>query len=201
MKGRPRRGSSPGASAEPRPDHLAGLADLPEGRGLLSALIVVVITSVLVSLMPPSALTSRLSDVTSPVTELTGLRQRWELFAPPQTGSTTLRAEVDLRDGETLEWHPPAGGRGLSAYRYYRWRRWTGFTQNPEREFLHRQASHYIWRETSATSTEPIEVRLYRRRAVVPRWGTGISLPDEPDWEETLLYITDAPEPSIVDGQ
>jgi hypothetical protein len=183
MKGR--RGSR--RRLPPHPHHENGLADSPEGRGLVTAFIVIVIAAVLVSLLPDSELKRELQTFTDPVTDVTGLHQSWQLFSPPQTGATTLRAEADLPDGRTVHWSTPTGDRGLSAYRFYRWRRWEGFTQNTERDALHRQAAAYVAREVTERHGPPTEVRLYRRRFVAPRWGSGEPLPRDPDWEETLL--------------
>ena len=57
--------------------------------------------------------------------DLTGLDQRWNLFAPdPRQRSLDLRAVVRFRDGATRVWRLPHRGRLIGVYSDHRWRKW-----------------------------------------------------------------------------
>ena len=68
-------------------------------------LIVTVLALVAIEAVPQSPPAMR--TAVQPLTRSVGLGQSWNLFAPPDTVNTRLRAEITYSDGQTASWRSP----------------------------------------------------------------------------------------------
>jgi hypothetical protein len=74
-------------------------------RAAVNLLIAAIVAAILIDALPQSPPPVR--DMMHPVTKPVGLSQHWNVFAPPDSINTRLRAEITYRDGETREWRSP----------------------------------------------------------------------------------------------
>jgi hypothetical protein len=84
----------------------------------VNCLIAGILTVILIDALPQSP--PPLRDAVQPITQRVGLGQHWNVFAPPDSINTRLRAEITYRDGHRAIWHSP-NWRELSL-----WQRFTG---------------------------------------------------------------------------
>jgi hypothetical protein len=95
------------------------------GRAVISALIVVVVASVAISSLSDSPLKRSLLRHDQAILDVTGLDQRWNLFAPnPRRRTIELRARIRLADGGVERWTLPRGAPVVGVYSDHRWRKW-----------------------------------------------------------------------------
>jgi hypothetical protein len=177
------------------------------GRTLLNLVALALVSAMLVSNLPGSALRERLVAFEQPITDLTGLSQSWALFAPtPRSATLQLRAEIERTDGSVEEWVPPVGDRLVGVYRTYRWRKWAGFAVSRDRTALHRQAVRYLELRTAEDGGAPVaEIRLYRDVHRQSGVGSGEPLDRDPPFETELLLrrevaVTDAAGEGLAGG-
>lgn len=172
----------------------------PLGRAARGLAAVVLLATMGAAALPDGSPVERLLvDAVRPVLDVTGIEQPWAMFAPVPRGVTLrLRAEVVHADGTVTEWEPPTGGRGLGAYRGYRWRKWMENAVVPDRAGLHEGAVHHLVALAEAQGRAPVvAVRLWRGVATAPPPGSGLPLDRDPVFDEVLLLerVLDA-EPS-----
>ena len=93
-------------------------------RLAISALIVLTLLAIFASNAPDSTIKAGLLTVTRPFLFVTGLDQRWGMFAPnPPRETENVAARVDRADG-TVGIFPMESGDGLTEYWNYRWRKY-----------------------------------------------------------------------------
>ena len=159
------------------------------GRSIISALVVVILVSMIVSNLPPSEVRRGAMRATKPVLDLAALHQNWNLFAPnPRRVTLQLVARLTYADGSTEIWSPPRGGAVIGVYRTFRWRKWSGYV-------LNRSNANGLWAHAAAWLAQThtrggrvvTHVELIRRSYLAPPPGTG---GDRPQWnEETLARL------------
>ncbi|HVE47152.1 MAG TPA: hypothetical protein VNA57_10460 [Acidimicrobiales bacterium] len=144
------------------------------GRVLLSVVLTVVLCAVLVVNLPPSHTRDTQMKVFRPILSSTGLRQNWGVFAPnPPRSTREFLARIDYADGTSEAWRPPKGGKGLSAYRYYRWRKLSDAAQSRnDRAVLWRPLARWIAREHGREGARVVRVQFIRQRLATPAPGT-----------------------------
>src|SRR2546422_7052565 len=97
----------------------------PLGRAVIAAFLIFTLAGMTASNLPPSELRRSALRVTSPMLDLTGLHQNWNLFAPdPRRVTLQLEARITYADGTSAVWHPPVGDPFVGVYRTFRWRKW-----------------------------------------------------------------------------
>ncbi len=173
-----------------RERHTPTLTETPEGRRLVSVLVVLLLGAMLVSNLPGSQLRDLARTVERPITDVTGLSQNWALFAPnPRSTFLRLRAEVERADGSVEVWTPPVGDRLVGVYRTYRWRKWANGVVVEDASRLQRGAAAYLEARFSDPDRPPVtEIRLYRGVHRQPRPGSGEHADRTPAFEETLIH-------------
>jgi hypothetical protein len=163
-----------------------GLARTPWGRAVLSVFLVFTLAAVISSVMPESTLKDGLGTVALPFLVVTGLDQRWGVFAPnPRQDTSFVSARVEHADG-TVAVYPIPGGKGLSEYWNYRWlkygeRMWTLRTASDERSIFAR----WIVDKDRAAGGVPVRVILLRHTRDSKPPGPG---PDYSPWRDVTFY-------------
>ena len=161
------------------------------GRVLIAVLCAAISAGVLVWNLPGSELRRVAIPVVQPYVELAGLDQNWSIFAPdPRRLTIELLARIDLADGTRLEWRPPSGGRVLSVYRTYRWRKWVEWARADDHMPLWAPAARYVERLIEAGGRDVVGVELVRRWHDSPAPGSGQPWPGT--WNEFTYYVLDA---------
>jgi hypothetical protein len=170
------------------------LEETRTGRWLISAFVVVLLTAMLLSALPDSELVDATTPWRRPITDVTGLVQSWELFAP-NPGSITERLEARLTyaDGSIAHWYPPSGDRLLGAYRSFRWRKWASRVMADDEGTLQVDAAVYIASVNRRNGELPSKVELARLTYDAPPVGSGLRRDPMPDWEREVLYSWDRP--------
>ena len=160
----------------------------PWQRLAISALIVLVLLTLLATNAPDSAIKSSLVGVLRPVILVTGLDQRWGVFAPnPRIETSNVVARVERADG-TVATYPLDSSAGLSEYWNYRWRKygeqlWTAPSAERERVAFAR----WVADQDRAAGHQPQRVTLLRiTRPNLPP-GPG---PDTGPWSEVAFSTT-----------
>ena len=166
----------------------AAPAGRPGQRLAVSALIVLILLSLVASNAPDSAIKDGLLTVTRPFILITGLDQRWGVFAPnPRLETSNVAARVERTDG-TVGVYPVDSGAGLSEYWNYRWRKyaeqlWTRPSAERERSAFVR----WVAEQDRAAGHLPLRVTLVRvTRPNLPP-GPG---PDNEPWREVAFFTT-----------
>lgn len=165
--------------AAPPPGH-------PGQRLAASMLIVLILLGVFASNAPDSTIKDGLLALTRPLLLVTGLDQRWGVFAPnPRLETSDVAARIDRADG-TVGVHALDSGDGLSEYWNYRWRKygeqlWTRPAADQERTAFAR----WVADQDRAAGHLPVRVTLVRfTRPNLPP-GPG---PDTGPWREVPFF-------------
>jgi hypothetical protein len=160
----------------------------PWQRLAISALIVAVLLSLLATNAPDSTIKNALVGLARPFILVTGLDQRWGVFAPnPRLETSNVLARVERADG-TVGTYPLDSGAGLSEYWNYRWRKygeqlWTDKTAEAERTAF----SRWVAAQDRAAGHQPVRVTLLRQSRPNLAPGPG---PDEGPWSEVPFSTT-----------
>jgi hypothetical protein len=165
----------------------------PKGQLAISVAIVVTSFAVLIALLPDSLLREQVSKATGPYLEVTGLDQRWRIFAPVQRPfSLRLEARVRYDDGRVGVWRPPRGGDLIGGYRDYRWAKWFEHVADPnQRRALWRPAAEFAVRELRRPGHRARSVSLVRlTQQLEPPGAPG---PDRGPWRRETLYTRALP--------
>jgi len=163
------------------------------GRWLLSAFLVVTVGGILIANLPAGAAQRRLAKITQPYMNVTGLDQRWNMFAPyPRTEILYLEARVVHADGRVTMWHPPTDdGALLGAYRDYHWRKFVEHAvirpgNADEWPQLWEPLARYVASQEAHDGAPPVSVTLVKRSAfILPPDG---SLPGRTSFQEQDYY-------------
>lgn len=161
-------------------------AGAPGRRLAASMFIVLTLVAIFASNAPNSAIKGGLLTVAGPYLAITGLDQKWGVFAPnPRLETSNVVGRVERADG-TVGDYPLESGAGISEYWNYRWRKygeqlWTRPTAEPERVAFAR----WIAGEDRAAGHVPVRVTLLR--------VTRTNLPPGPDpdaepWREVPFF-------------
>jgi hypothetical protein len=177
----------------PAPEEHDGPDDaVPRGRPgqrvAVSVLIVLTLLGVFASNAPDSVIKGGLLTLTRPYLVVTGLDQRWGMFAPnPRLDTSDVVARVDREDG-TLGVYPLGSGNALSEYWTYRWLKygeqlWSRPSADRERAAFVR----WIVEQDQAAGHQPVRVTLVRltRPNLAPGQG-----PDNGPWREIPFFTT-----------
>ena len=160
----------------------------PGQRIAVSLLIVLTLLGVFASNAPDSTIKDGLLTLARPYLVVTGLDQRWGVFAPnPRLETSDVVARVDRANG-TVGVYPVESGDGLSEYWNYRWRKygeqlWTRPTAERERAAF----ATWVADQDRAAGNRPVRVTLVRltRPNLAP--GPG---PDAEPWREVAFFTT-----------
>lgn len=134
----------------------------PVGRALVVAVVALVLATLAINTLPDSPVRERLIGAVAPVDRHTGLGQDWKLFAPdPSPVGVELVAVVRRSDGTTGTWRPPVGGDDpLTAYRGFRWRKWSSALARTESRLVVAAAARHV---ASADAGAPtVDVTFWR---------------------------------------
>lgn len=175
------------------------LEDTVAGRRIISTFVVILLGAMLVSVAPDSELIRLTVPFRQPITDVTGLSQNWNLFAPnPRASTLRLEARLNYADGTNATWSPPDFDRLVGAYRSFRWRKWGTNVMRWTNVPLRASAALYI-AETNRRGREfPTHVLLVMQRYRAPAAGSGLKRDHNPAWEETILSSTRLSESGAV---
>ena len=162
------------------------------GRAVISALVIVLVASVVATSLTDSPLRRSLLRHDQALLDLTGLEQRWDLFAPdPRRRSLDVRAVIRFPGGERRTWTLPDRAPFVGVYADHRWRKWMeigarGGPRSPAWPWLAR------WLATTRRSERG---RPPETVTVVGRWRDlrppGARGPDRGPWRELVVYRLD----------
>ncbi len=136
-----------------------------------NVLIASVLALVAVEALPHSPPAVR--TAVQPVTRAVGLNQAWNLFAPPDTINTRLRAEITYADGQTATWRSPEWPKLSPAERFAMHRRmeWLdniwGAGDSPAMTSWSRYLARSL-RPDDPHSDRGAEVKIITEQALVP---------------------------------
>jgi len=162
------------------------------GRAVLSALIVVLVITLVGWNLPRSVFGYELRDASReqlrPVVNRLALNQGWEVFAPnPSSTSVAVTAEVSFEDGSTASFEFPDGEPALGALREYRWRKWERRIRLDDNRGLWRPTADWIARELSEPDNIVVEVQLVRHWSRMEQAGVPGEV-NEVDFDATYTY-------------
>jgi hypothetical protein len=138
---------------------------------MITLFLIVTLAGIVVSNLPPGAVTRVASKVTGPYVMATGLDQWWAMFAPyPRSQILYLEARVLRANGRVSIWRPPSDGALLGTYRDSHWRKFVEHAVpregNPDGwPQLWRPLALYIARLESGHGSRPVQVTLIKRSA------------------------------------
>ena len=163
------------------------------GRAVISALVVVLLASVVFTSLNDSSLKRSLLRHDQALLDLTGLDQRWNLFAPdPRRRSLDVRALIRYAGGGSSTWRLPHGAPVVGVYADHRWRKWMengarGGAQSP----LWRWLAQWLASRSRSAGRRPLSVTVIgRSRELRPPGSSG---PDRGPWHELVVYRLESP--------
>jgi hypothetical protein len=146
------------------------------GRVVLSALIVVVLISVVAYAAPDSAPKRALLRPGLPLLAATGLGQGWGMFAPePRQQDLEVTVRVREADGRLTTWTMPERGPLIGASSDYRWRKWLEFHFLGQEDIVQATVD-YVVRQQRRAGLDPVRVTVLRRIANLPPVGSHAPL-------------------------
>lgn len=143
---------------------MARLESSDLGRVVLSALIVVILVSLIAFAAPDSAPQRTVLRSATPLLAATGLGQGWGMFAPdPRHELLRLTADVHNADGSVYHFTLPFEGPFLagSDYRWRKWLEWGFLDEAPIVEGTAIYAAH----RSAAAGHKPVSVTVVRSLA------------------------------------
>jgi hypothetical protein len=159
----------------------------PNGRALITGVILVTLGAMIISNLPESTLRKSALPLVRPLLDTTGLNQNWNLFAPnPRKSTLRLEARISYTDGTTAVWRTPISDALFGEYRAFRWRKWASYVVSQQRRYLWRPAAIWIARLHYRNGKVPAIVTLYRQSYTAPKPGSGDY--EQPPWNELFLY-------------
>ncbi|MGQ0778717.1 MAG: hypothetical protein ACT4NY_30605 [Pseudonocardiales bacterium] len=137
-----------------------------------------------------SAIKRTYEPVMQTFSSITGLDQRWGVFAPdPRVHTFELYAMVEFDDGSAARWQPPGGDPFVSAYRTYRWRKWVEYARSDDAQAtLWLPTAIFVAQQMEGGGRRPVHVSLVRRWRETPTPGTPRT---EPHWKEFTYFTLD----------
>ena len=153
-------------------------------NGLRTAIIVLCLLTMVGWNLQGSELRTLITEVTKPFVQTTGLRQKWDVFAPnPRAHSLNFQARIHFRDGTSRIWSIPQRGDLFGAYSDYRWLKWMEKTSGSATPVAERSAD-WILRavdgEQEATCIVLIQETLSNADPELP--------PVDYSWESRVYY-------------
>lgn len=166
------------------------------GKALISALVVAMVASVVASSVPDGALRRSLQRHDQALLAVTGLDQRWDVFAPPRMRVVEVRARITSADGRVEEWRPPLGPPVIGAYWDHRWRKWVDNAMRAgPRSPVWRWLAAWLARERSEGGFGPQSITVVGRYYDLRPPGTE---PLRGPWRELVVYRGTGAEPTEV---
>jgi hypothetical protein len=163
------------------------LESSPPGRAAISALLAVVVLSILLSQLPASRLREQGMRAAGPVLNAAGLDQDWGMFAPePRSQVLQLYARVTFDDGTSRDWYLRPDDPVVGAYWDYRWLKWVELVTRDDHPGLWKPFASWVARRVSGPGREPVHVELHRRfRQIRPPGAAG---PSRGPWRDVRYY-------------
>lgn len=153
------------------------------GRVAISVLVIAIVASIVTSSMTNGALKPSLLRYDQQLLALTGLDQRWDIFAPdPRRKVVDVRARIDYPNGRTETWRLPGGAPVVGAYWDSRWRKWldNAMGLGPRSELWPGLAA-WLARERTRPLRVTVTGRYYDQR---PPGSTPLRGP----WRDLVVY-------------
>ena len=166
----------------------------PNGRAVITGLIIVALGAMIISNLPDSTLRRTALPIVRPFLDSTGLNQNWNLFAPnPRKSTIRLEARIQYADGTTSIWRTPISDQLVGQYRSFRWRKWASYVVSDTRRDLWRVSAIWIARIHARDGKVPVRVQLFKQSYTAPKLGSGDFR--QPPWSEERIYnLVIAPE-------
>jgi hypothetical protein len=143
----------------------------PAGQVVLTAVMAVLVGSVLLWNLPAGRPHDAVRPVVGPVVQAAGLEQDWALFAPdPRAFGVSTYATVTHRDGRTQTYRPPHNGLLLAPYSTYRWQKYVERLRADSYSGLWAPTARWIARQYGDDVVKVVLTRTFRD-VVAP--GTG----------------------------
>lgn len=159
----------------------------PNGRAVLTGIIIVTLGAMIISNLPQSTLRKTVLPIVRPLLDSTGLNQNWNLFAPnPRRSTLRLEARIRYADGTTSIWRTPISDAFLGEYRAFRWRKWASYVVSDSQKDLWRTAAVWIARIHARDGKSPIRVEVFKQWYYAPKPGSGDFR--QPPWNEERIY-------------
>ena len=162
------------------------------GRVGISLFVIVVVASIVASGLTNGSLKPALLRHDQKLLALTGLDQRWDIFAPdPRRKVVDVRATIAYADGRVEQWRPPRGVPVLGGYWDGRWRKWmdNAMLVGPRSELWPGLAA-WLGRERVKNGRQPVRVTLLGR--YYEQRGPGAT-PLRGPWRDLVVYRLDGP--------
>ena len=143
------------------------------GQALISAVIVIVLTTGIVWCLPDSVLKRKMQPVVEPLAMIAGLDQYWGVFAPnPPQRVDTIDVHVMFADGRDVVWNIPRGDPVVGQYSWYHWQK---IKENLVR-YPGIRASFCRWvaGEVAGSGATADRVRMVLRTVTLPPPGTSV---------------------------
>jgi hypothetical protein len=135
------------------------------GRVVLSAVIVVLLVSLVAYATPDSAPKRAVLRAGMPLLSATGLGQGWGMFAPePRREQIQMTVQVREADGRLVNWDMPSRGDLFGASSDYRWRKWLEWGFMPDVDVPAATAAYAVAQQQAA-GLHPVRVTVIRRLA------------------------------------
>ena len=157
------------------------------GRAIISALLLVTVASVAISSLTDSSLKTSLLRHDQAFLDVTGLDQRWDLFAPdPRRRVIDARARIEYAGGPAEVWRLPRGATAIGVYWDHRWRKWMdNAARFGPRSPVWPWLAAWLARERRREGRRPVRVSFIGRWYELRPPGAG---PDRGPWREAVLY-------------
>jgi hypothetical protein len=167
------------------------LGEVPEraertlfGQAVISAVVVILLTTGVVWCLPGSILKRKLEPVVSPVAITVGLDQYWGVFAPnPPRQVETIEVHVMFPDGrDLLSRVAPRGEPLIGQYSWYHWQKLKeNLVRNPG---LRPSFCRWVARQVAGSGSAPNRVVMVLRTVTLPPPGTAVAA----QTSATVLY-------------
>lgn len=179
--------ASGGPGGAGRMSFLERLESGPNGRAVLTGIIIVTLGAMMISNLPDSTLRRTALPIVKPLLDSTGLNQNWNLFAPnPRRSTLRLEARIRYADGTTTIWRTPISDALFGEYRAFRWRKWASYVVSDRQKDLRPVAAVWIARIHARDGKTPVRVELFKQWYYAPKPGSGDFR--QPPWNEERIY-------------
>ena len=154
----------------------------PHGRRLLSAFLALTVGAIVAWNLPASEIRALAAPVVEPLVNVSGLDQRWNLFAPnPPMRTYEVVAVIEYADGSQVLWRSPRNDR---------WRKWLGVIRSERSRRLWEPTAAWIAGHHDDGGRRTAQVELVLRQRDLP--PPGSDLPEQA-WEEEVFYTYEVP--------
>jgi hypothetical protein len=144
------------------------------GQAVISAVVVVALTTGIIWCLPDSTLKRKLQPVVSPVAMAAGLDQYWGVFAPnPPRQVETIEVHVMFPDGRDLVWSITRGDPLIGQYSWYHWQK---LKENLVRyPGIRPSFCRWVAGEVAGSGLPPNRVVMVLRTVTLPPPGTTVA--------------------------